>query len=80
ARHPDIRFTATAVAGGVVSGLLSLNGAARPVRLPFSVRDGVATAELRVDQRDWGIKPFRALMGALKVQPVVRIEVSVPWR
>jgi hypothetical protein len=32
----------------------------------------------RIDQRDFGITPFSAMMGTLKVQPHVDIEVRVP--
>ena len=34
--------------------------------------------EARFDQRDFKLKPFSAMFGALKVQPVVQIQVRVP--
>jgi hypothetical protein len=36
------------------------------------------TAELKLHQPDFGIKPYTAAFGALKVKPDVLVRVSVP--
>ncbi len=77
-RHPSIRFRSTAVSDTAVEGELSLHGTLRTVR---GVRKDDATrriAELRLDQRDFGIKPFSAMLGTLKIKPEVVVEVRLP--
>lgn len=39
-----------------------------------------ATCEIVLHQPHWGITPFKALMGALKIKPDVRIRIVVPWK
>jgi hypothetical protein len=81
ARHPRITFRGQAVAtasGYDVTGTLTLHGQARPVRLTAR-RDGErVVGELRLHQPDFGIKPFSAMFGTLKIKPDVRVVVSVP--
>jgi hypothetical protein len=31
--------------------------------------------EAVIDQREWGIKPFTAFLGTLRIKPEIRIEV-----
>ena len=54
-------------------GRLTLNGVTRPVEYRFDGAEG--RAELR--QTDFGIKPFSALFGALKVADTVEIRVKL---
>jgi polyisoprenoid-binding protein YceI len=84
ARHPDLRFTGqgTLPAGDgpvQVEGALTLAGQTRPLRLTASVRrDGAdlrVEGEVRLRQTTWGVKPYSALLGALRVQD----EVKVAW-
>jgi polyisoprenoid-binding protein YceI len=82
-RFPEARFTASGFeqrpdGGGAVQGTLSLAGADRPVRLDVT-RNGTgayyATGSVR--QSDFGIKPYTAFLGVLKVSDVVGIAVEV---
>jgi polyisoprenoid-binding protein YceI len=80
--HPEIRFTATAIepAGDAyaVDGRLALHGTERPLAFRI-VRAGEQwVAEVRIHQHDFGIRPYRALLGALAVKPDVRVRVTVP--
>lgn len=81
-RHPRITFVSTAVepqadGGVVVRGDLTLHGVTRPIEL-HARRDGDhLAAEIDLDQTQYGIRPFTAMLGALKVQPVVRVRVRV---
>ncbi|MEA2279438.1 MAG: hypothetical protein QOK21_45 [Solirubrobacteraceae bacterium] len=81
-RRP-IEFRSTAVRpaadGGeiAVEGDLTLAGSTRPVsaRLRFEP-DGHLTGTIPVVQSQWGIKPYRGFMGALKVRDEVEILVD----
>ncbi len=60
-----------------VSGDLELFG--RPVPVAFTLHsdpDGRLTGAATVTQSDWGIKPYSALFGALKVADDVQVEVD----
>lgn len=54
------------------SGELTLAGATRPLEVQRTPDGGHAT----VTQSEWGIKPYRGLMGALKVRDEVEVIVS----
>jgi len=82
-RHSQATFTASSLelgtnGGGFVSGTLSLAGTSRPLRLHVA-RTGEdsyhATASIR--QSEFGIRPYTAFLGALKVSDVVGVQVDV---
>ena len=54
------------------SGELTMAGATRPLTVQRTPDGGHAT----VTQSEWGIKPYRGLMGALKVRDEVEVIVS----
>jgi polyisoprenoid-binding protein YceI len=82
-RHPEATFVASSFepgsnGGGFVQGTLTLGGAARPLRLHVASTGAEryhATASVR--QSEFGIKPYTALLGALKVSDVVGVDVDV---
>jgi polyisoprenoid-binding protein YceI len=81
-RAQPIAFSSTAVEDHgeavTVNGELALGGTHRPTS--FEVRttaDGRATATVTVTQSEWGIKPYRGLMGALRVRDTVEIDIDV---
>jgi hypothetical protein len=74
------RSTAVEISAGklVVAGELSLVGTSRPASFELEMTsDGRATGTLPVTQSEWGIKPYRGLMGALKVRDTVEIGIDV---
>ncbi len=81
ALHRDIRFAALATADGAgwrIGGLLSLHGSERRLETRAR-RDGADwVAEVALDQRDFGIRPYSAMLGALRIEPEVRVQVRVP--
>ena len=82
-RHPTIRFEGTVggssdAAERPVEGTLALHGAERPLRATARLEGGTWQARVRLDQRDFGIRPFKAPLGVLKVQPHVDVLVQVP--
>ena len=69
------RVEPAADAGGLrVQGDLTLNGQTRPIAFDVAVAaDGALRAVARVKQTDFGIKPYSALFGALKVADEVTV-------
>lgn len=79
----DVRFVGEGRRAGdaaKVTGELTLRGVTRPLTVETRLRgDGearVAEGEVTLAQSEWGIQPYTALLGALKVQDRVRIS----WR
>jgi polyisoprenoid-binding protein YceI len=80
--HP-IRFRSSEVRrvddGGrlMVEGELSMAGSARPLTAQLTAEDaGAVRATIPLSQSDWGIKPYRGLMGALKVRDEVEVVID----
>ena len=88
--HPEIRFRSSAVVpapdGFTVSGDLTIAGMTRPAELRISVDPDADPPRGRVTttviQSVFGIKPYSAMLGALKVLDAVEIraEVELPPR
>jgi polyisoprenoid-binding protein YceI len=74
-RSSEVRASADG-AGLSVQGDLTLLGATRPLAFDVSAADdGRLAAAAVVKQSDWGMKPYSALFGALKV--VDEVEVAI---
>ena len=60
-----------------VEGELSMAGSARPLSVQLTVEEGGAVrGTIPLTQSDWGIKPYRGLMGALKVRDEVEVVIA----
>lgn len=71
-------FTAASGGGGEISGTFTLRGTARPLRLRVSeTGPDRYHAEARVIQSDYGIKPYTAFLGALRVRDAVDVAIDV---
>lgn len=81
-RHPEVRFRSTRAerkAGDwEIEGELTLNGTRRSIRTTATVQGDDLVAEVLLHQPDFGIKPYRAALGALRVQAEVKVRLSVP--
>lgn len=85
-RYPEIVFRSTKVEGGLegeadvrrIEGTLVLHGTERPLRVTARREAGRWVAEVELHQPDFGIRPYSAMLGTLKVKPTVRVRVSVP--
>jgi polyisoprenoid-binding protein YceI len=79
----DISFRSTRVeatdGGFAVEGELTLVGTTRPIAFDLSVGERVKGAAV-VRQTDWGMKPYTALFGALKVADEVWVQVDARLR
>lgn len=80
--HPEIRFTSSEVTphgeGFRVRGELALHGRARAIVFAVQKRGDRLVAEVPIHQPDFGIKPFSAMLGTLKIKPEVTVRCSVP--
>jgi polyisoprenoid-binding protein YceI len=73
------RVEPTGAGGLAVAGELTLLGATRPLAFDVAVgTQGAITCTAVVRQSDWGLKPYSALFGALKV--VDEVEVALDAR
>jgi polyisoprenoid-binding protein YceI len=84
-KRKPIEFRSTAVQGDgdrwTVKGDLTLVGKTAPLSFELTLGDdGRVGGSAVVKQSDWGIKPYSALFGALKVadEVVVTIEATLP--
>lgn len=80
--HPSISFhstrlTARADGGYEVAGQLTLHGVTRPLLASTSLVGGRQQLELALHQPHFGIEPYRALLGALKIESDVRVRLVV---
>jgi polyisoprenoid-binding protein YceI len=79
-KRQDISFRSTRVeetAGGLsVTGDLTLRGTTRPIAFDLAVDGGRVRGAAVVKQTEWGMKPYTALFGALKVADDVRVEID----
>ena len=83
-RFPEVRFRSHAVddshGGYDVRGVLVLRGRERDVAVQLRPNGDRLSAEVRVNQLDFGITPYRAFMGALRVKPEILVRLSMPAR
>lgn len=61
-----------------IEGVLELHGVREDLAVTAVRGEDGWRAEVRLNQPTWGIKPFRALMGALKIRPVIHVTVELP--
>jgi polyisoprenoid-binding protein YceI len=81
-RFPKIAFRSTKVtrdgARARIEGELTLHGATQPIALDAADDGQRWRAEVRLDQRRFGIRPYSAMLGTLKVKPEVVVRISLP--
>ena len=81
-KFPEIRFDSTSVVergdGYAVQGTLQMHGKSRGIQASIRAEGSRWITELRLHQPDFGIKPYTAALGGLKVKPDVLVRVSVP--
>jgi polyisoprenoid-binding protein YceI len=75
-----IAFRSTSVARSGdsvdVAGELELAGRRRPLAFSLTKRSGAVTGSARIRQTDWGMKPYSALFGTLKVADEVEVAIE----
>jgi hypothetical protein len=77
---PTARFVGRAVPKGEgfqVSGDLALRGKTQPLAFDVRKEAGKYRAEFEFQPSRWGIDQYKALLGAIKLKDVVRIEFAL---
>lgn len=81
-KYPKIEFRSVSVVRdgdrARIEGDLTLHGVTSPISVEARDDGKCWTAKIVLDQRKFGIKPFSAMLGALKVKPDVEVDISVP--
>jgi polyisoprenoid-binding protein YceI len=76
--HPKVTFSSTSVTGSArsatVVGDLTVRGETQPVTVSAELVDDRVRGSATVTQTRWGIKPYTAFLGALKVADDVGVE------
>jgi len=80
-QHPEIVFEGEAspsASGHRLSGQLSVLGRRVDLELTLEERDGCYLGSVTLTPTKWGIKPFKAMLGTIKLQDrvVVRFEIE----
>jgi polyisoprenoid-binding protein YceI len=78
---PQIRFAGTSMTGRpgdsvTVEGDLTIRGETAPVTVRADFADGRVRGSATVAQTRWGIKPYSAFLGALKLADEVAVELD----
>ena len=70
----QISFTSSEVSDSQATGELSIAGSSSQVSVPLNVSGDKISGSIDLNQKDFGIKPFSTMMGALKVTDQVTVE------
>lgn len=83
-KYPEVRYVSTAVDGEGdefrVKGQLSLHGKRKTMNVTVRKERHRYVATAQLHQPDFGIRPYSALLGTLKVKPDVEVCIVVPYR
>jgi polyisoprenoid-binding protein YceI len=81
AQHPTITFRSRRVDGSAGSftldGELTIMGITRPVTVQGGVTDGRVVGRATVVQSQWGVRPYSAFLGALRLRDEVKVDFDV---
>jgi polyisoprenoid-binding protein YceI len=70
----QITFTSSEVTDSQAKGDLSIAGKSSDITVPLNVSGDKISGSVQLNQKDFGIKPFSTMMGALKVTDQVTVE------
>ena len=80
--HSHVKFELTSVGGAPtapsLAGMLSVAGQSRPTTVNVTREGDLWCARATVNMPAFGIRPFRAALGALRVHPDVEVLLRVP--
>ncbi len=80
--YPEIVFVSSLITknsdGYQITGTLKLHGMEREISCFVRNENDRQIAKMRIYQPDFGIKPFSAMFGAMKIQADVDVLISVP--
>lgn len=80
-KFPELKFESTSVSGSGSSfnaaGNMTIRGTTQPVNVALAVNGSQVTATTTISQKAFGIKPFSAMMGAIKLRDDVNFELTL---
>ncbi|MFZ5893148.1 MAG: YceI family protein [Myxococcota bacterium] len=79
-KYPKASFVGMAAPradGFAVSGELELAGRKAPLAFDVSLQNGTYTAAFEFTPSRWGIAQYKALLGAIRLKDIVRVELTV---
>lgn len=80
-KHKEIRFTSKSISESGdtyrVRGTLEIKGKSRDVSFDVRGKGDNLEAKIRLHQPDYGVKPYSAMLGALKIKPDIDVLVKV---
>lgn len=77
-RHPTVSFESESFDAHSVRGTLKLHGTSRPLSFRIEQSGDQRKVRATIHQPDFGIEPYRAALGALKLKPDVIVELTLP--
>lgn len=81
-RFPEVLFSSTCFSKAedhvTLEGNLTLHGVTKEVAIGVRVDGKTWIGEVTLHQPDFGIKPYTAMLGTLKVKPSVRVVITIP--
>lgn len=82
-QHPTATFASTAIErvgdGATIAGTLTIRGESAPVTIAVSKEGNSWRGATSIRQTSFGIRPYRAFLGALRLADEVDIEVEVDY-
>lgn len=80
-KYPTVEFSSTEIVmteGTIdIAGSLTIHGVTESLDTTLTIADGRATGSIPVTQTDFGIKPYSAMLGQLKVSDEVKVELDI---
>ena len=79
--HPTAELRGQLQGDGVqttLTGTLQIAGRTRPFQMAIQHQEHHWTGEVSIKPTDWGITPFRALMGAIRLQDRILVRFDLP--
>jgi polyisoprenoid-binding protein YceI len=79
-KHPTSRFTGRASPKGegfAVSGELELAGQKAPLSFDVNRDNGTYRASIELVPSRWGIAQYKALLGAIRLKDVIRVDIAL---
>ncbi len=81
-KFPEIHFVSSGIddkrGSFLVKGTLAMHGRRRSIKVTVRREEKAYAAECTLHQPDFGIAPYSALLGTLRIAPEVKVQVRVP--
>jgi polyisoprenoid-binding protein YceI len=80
-RYPQIRYASGSIARrddrALIAGTLTMHGQSRLLTVEATWANSAWTTSARLHQPDWGIKPYSAMLGTLRIQADVTVSIRL---